>query len=54
MIGAEKFGNAEVEQLRGALTGDEDVIGFEIPVDHQILMGVMHSGTNREEKLKAL
>ena len=37
--GIEQLGDAEIQQLGHAVAGDQDVAWFQIPVDHQVLMG---------------
>jgi hypothetical protein len=38
-FGVEEFGDAEVEELRGPVGGDEDIAGLEIAVDDEVLVG---------------
>jgi hypothetical protein len=39
----EELGDAEVEQLRAAFGGDQDVGGFDVAVNDQMLMGILDS-----------
>src|SRR5690606_32163037 len=41
-----QLGNAEVEQLDAAFRGDEDVGGFQITMDDQVLVGVLDGFTD--------
>ena len=41
-VRAYELGDAEIEQLRGAVGGDQDVAGFDVAVNHQIFVRVLH------------
>jgi hypothetical protein len=49
-IWIQKFGDAEIQQPRNASVGDQDIRGFEITVDHELFMGIMHGRTNLAKK----
>ena len=46
MAGIEQLGDAEVQQLHLARRGDQDVVGLQVAMDDQILVGVMHGGAH--------
>ena len=48
----QQFGDAEVEQFGHAIGRDQDVRGLEVAMHDEILMRVMHCGTNRLKKLE--
>jgi hypothetical protein len=50
----EQLGDAEIQQLGHALRGDQDVVGLQVAVHDQVLMGVMHGGTDGADQLDAL
>ena len=49
----QQFGDPEIKQFRDAVCGDQDVRGFEIAMHNEVLMGVMHCGTDGLKKLEA-
>jgi len=49
----EQLGDAEVEQVRPPLPVHQDVGGFEVAVQHQALVGVLHRLADRHEELEA-
>ncbi len=49
-LAAEELRDAEVQQLHGALLGHQDVGRLDVPVDDQLLMGVLHRLAYREEE----
>jgi hypothetical protein len=48
--GGEQLGDAEVEQLRDAVTVHQDVRRLDVAVDHQVLMGVVDGAAHRPEQ----
>ena len=46
IAGGDELGDAEVEQLDATLVGDHHVRGFEVAMDHQVLVGMLHGGTD--------
>ncbi|MEZ5466100.1 MAG: hypothetical protein R3F18_00345 [Lysobacterales bacterium] len=48
------LGDAEIQQLGLALGVHHDVAGFEIPMHHQLPMGVIHRRCNLDEQLQSL
>ena len=42
----EQLGDAEIEELRRALGRDEDVSRLDVPVDDQVMVGVLHGRTH--------
>jgi hypothetical protein len=50
---AEELGDAEIEQLRHALRRHEDVRGFEVAVDDQVLVRVLDRPADVDEQLEA-
>ena len=53
-FGAQQFGDAEVEQLRRAIRGHQDIAGFDVAMHHQAPVRVFYGPAHRAEKLKAL
>ena len=53
-FGFEQLGDAEVEQAHLALRGDQDVGGFEIAVDHQVGMCMLHRQQHLAKQRDAL
>ena len=51
---ADQLGDAEVEQLRLAAGGDEDVGGLEVAVDHEVLVRVGHRVAHGGKQLQPL
>ena len=49
----QQLGDAEIEQLRRAVVGDEDIRGLDVPVHHQIAVRVLHRGADLNEQLEA-
>jgi hypothetical protein len=47
---AEQFGDAEVEEARGAVAGHEDVRGLQVPVDDHVGVRVAHGVGDRLEE----
>jgi len=52
-LGLDEFGDAEIEEFYGAILFDEDVAGFEIAMDDEVLVGVMDGGAYGEEEAEA-
>ena len=52
-VAGQQLGDAEVEQLHAAVGRDEDVGGLQIPMQHKVVMGVLHAGTDGTEQLQA-
>ena len=50
----QQLGDAEVEELHRAIGGDENVVGFEIAMDDQMLMRVAHGRTHIAKQPQAL
>ncbi len=48
----QQLGYAEIQQLRRALVGDEDIGGFDVPVYYQVAMRVLHRGAHLYEQLE--
>src|SRR5207253_9461090 len=53
-IGAEQLGDTEVQELRRAVFGDQDVARFDVPMNDQVLMRVLHSRADRAKELEPL
>jgi len=51
-LGCKQFGNAEVQQFRHTFSGDENIGGLDVPVHHEIAVGVLHRGAHLDEQLK--
>ena len=49
----QQFCDAEVEQLRRAVAGDENVRGLDVPVHDQIAMRELHRRADADEQLQA-
>jgi hypothetical protein len=47
----EELGDAEVEQARHAVGGDQDVRRLDVAMHHQVLMRVLHRGTDLAEEV---
>jgi hypothetical protein len=52
-VGVEQLRDPEVEELRQAVGRDEDVAGFQIPVNDEMLMCVLHGGAHLKETREA-
>ena len=50
--GAQRFGNAEVQQLHLARFGDEHVAGLQVAVHQELAMGVRHGVCELQEQLQ--
>src|SRR5579863_1765788 len=48
----QQFGDAEIKQFGHSGRRHQDVRGFEIPMHDEVLMGVMHRGTNDLKQLE--
>ena len=48
--GGEQLGDAEVQQLRHAVTVHQHVRRLDVAVDHQVLMGVLDGAAHRPEQ----
>ncbi len=53
-FGVEQLGDSEIEQLRNAIGGDQDVARFEIAVNDELLMRVLDGVGHLPEQLQAL
>lgn len=53
-IGIQHLGDAEVQQLRFAIQGDEDVPRFQIAVHYKVLVRVMHRRADFPEQRQSL
>ena len=53
-FGADELGDAEIQELRHSVRGDQDVAGLEIAMDHQVPVGILHRGADVAEQLEAL
>src|ERR1035441_1170752 len=51
---ADHFGDSEIEELRNTIGGDQDVVGFQIPMDDQLLMGELNGVAYRQHQLDSL
>ncbi len=49
----EQLGDAKVEQLGGAVAGDEDVRGLDIAMDDQVLMGILDGRAHLAKELES-
>src|SRR5205085_1967968 len=50
----QQLGNAEVQQLRHAFRGDENVARLEVAMDDEVLMRVVHRAADHAKQLQAL
>ena len=50
----EQLGDAEVEQLGPAVICDQDIARFDVPVDDQVLVRVLHGRANGPEQLQSI
>ena len=51
-LGIEELGDAEVEQLDGAVACHQDVRRLEVAVHDQVAMGVLHGVAELQEQLE--
>jgi hypothetical protein len=49
-VGFEELGDPEIQQLHGAFVGDQNVRGFQIPMDHKPAMGRLHRLADLDEE----
>ena len=49
-VGVGEFGNAEIDQFRRAVIGDDDIARLYVAVDHQIAVGERHAVTGSVEE----
>ena len=53
-LGLEELGDAEIEELRGAVGRHQDIRGLEVPVHDEVLVGVLDGTAYGAEDLQAL
>ena len=49
-VRVQELGDPEVQQLGSSVGGHQDVGRLEVPVDHQVLVGVLHGRADRPEE----
>src|SRR6266540_1671925 len=54
LFDGQDLGQAEVEELGNSLGSDQDVAGFDIPMDHEALVSVLHCRADPLEESEAL
>ena len=52
MMAAEEFGDAEIEQLRSPVFGDDDVAWLEVTMHDQVSMRELHRRTDLAKELQ--
>ncbi len=48
----EQLSDTEVEQLRPAFAGDQDIGRLQVPMHHQMAVGIVHGSANLAEELE--